>query len=197
MRIQPKKGIRAPVLPPVPTRPLGTSVGIVSFDGSAKPKRGRGACGAVVWDPDTWKVVKAASITLEEATVNEAEYKGAALALTLAAELGIRHVILVGDSNLVVRQLRAEMECRAAGLKCLKNAVEKLTQSFASVQYFHVKRDFNQAADLLAGRALVSEHQNSAPDAEIYQELEDLNKLPEVFEEIWPKAIVESEPKRV
>ncbi|DAZ98582.1 TPA: hypothetical protein N0F65_001001, partial [Lagenidium giganteum] len=84
---------------PVPHLPQSGAVIVVSFDGSASPKRGDGSCAALVWDPCTWKIHVAAGKFLHGVSVNEAEYHGVALALTLAAQVGADHLLVFGDSN--------------------------------------------------------------------------------------------------
>ena len=88
---------------------------MVSFDGSARVKRGGGACSAIVWQLLEWTVVAAAFRYSTEATVNEAEYEGLPLCFCLLEKLDRRRLVVCGDSNLVIRQMREEIECKAPG----------------------------------------------------------------------------------
>ena len=54
--------------------------------------------------------------------MNEAEYEGMLLGFELLDPLERRRLIICGGSNLVVRQMRGEIECKAAGLTPLKGA---------------------------------------------------------------------------
>lgn len=74
--IAPKKQPRQVITAVPPTVELEEILYVVSFDGSARVKRGGGTCSAIVWELPGWKVVTAASRYLTEATVNEAEYEG-------------------------------------------------------------------------------------------------------------------------
>ena len=76
---------------------------MVSFNGSARVKRGGGACSAIVWQLPEWMVVAAVFRYLTEATVNEAEYEGLLLCFLLLENLERRRLVVCGDSNLVVR----------------------------------------------------------------------------------------------
>ena len=78
---------------------------VVSFDGSARVKRGSGACSAIVWQLPGWNVTAAASRYLAEETVNGAEYKGLLLCFILLKKLERRRLVVCGDSNLVTRQM--------------------------------------------------------------------------------------------
>uniref|UniRef100_M4BWX2 RNase H type-1 domain-containing protein n=1 Tax=Hyaloperonospora arabidopsidis (strain Emoy2) TaxID=559515 RepID=M4BWX2_HYAAE len=66
-------------------------------------------------------------------------------------------VIFCGDSNLVIRQMRGEIDCEAPGLQLLRHrAMEKL-RSRPKHEFLHMKRDWNESADRLAREALPQE----------------------------------------
>ncbi|POM72873.1 LOW QUALITY PROTEIN: Reverse transcriptase [Phytophthora palmivora] len=84
-----------------------------SFDGSARVKRGGGAYSAILWKLPEWTVIQARSAYAEDLTVNEAEYHGLLLCLDLLNTVEHKRVAFCGDSNLVIRQVRGEIECNA------------------------------------------------------------------------------------
>ena len=49
-------------------------------------------------------------------TVNKAEYNDLLLFFDLLANLDRGRVIICGDSNLLIRQMRGEIDCKALGL---------------------------------------------------------------------------------
>ncbi|POM65692.1 Reverse transcriptase [Phytophthora palmivora] len=51
-------------------------IAAISFDGSARVKRGGGAYSAILWKLPEWTVIEARSAYMEDLTVNEAEYHG-------------------------------------------------------------------------------------------------------------------------
>ncbi|DAZ99418.1 TPA: hypothetical protein N0F65_004051 [Lagenidium giganteum] len=155
---------------------------VITFDGSAKPKRAGGGFAGILWRLDGWLLKDARSAFVEEATVIEAEYRGAFLGLELAAAQGVKHVILCGDSNLVIRQLRGDMACNTPALKVLKMRVEQLFTRFSSIQFLHMKREFNQPADLLAGQAMQRGQGLGALAQDIVSDLVTLNRLPEILD---------------
>ncbi|OWY92458.1 reverse transcriptase, partial [Phytophthora megakarya] len=82
---------------------------------------------AIGWSLPGWEVVKARSGYLESLTVNEAEYNGLILGLDMLEDLDRRRLVICGDSNLVIRQVRGEIDCKAAGLTLLKRkALDRL-----------------------------------------------------------------------
>ena len=69
----------------------------------------------------------AASEYTSDLNVNEAEYRGLILGLDLLADQTRGRVIICGDSNLVIREMRGEIDCKAPGLQLLRHkAMEKL-----------------------------------------------------------------------
>ena len=152
--IAPKKQAKHKVNLPPPTVEGHEELYVMSFDGSARVKQGGGSCSAVVWSLPTWSIVSAASKYLKVSTVNEAEYEGMLLGFELLDPLERRRLIICGDSNLVVRQMRGEIECKAAGLTPLKGKALSKLRAWASHEILHVKRDWNQSADQLASEAL-------------------------------------------
>nr|KAE8918897.1 hypothetical protein PF009_g30790 [Phytophthora fragariae] len=115
IKIAPQKQPRQVIVMPPPTVEPEEKLLVVSFDGSVRVKRGGGAYSAIVWQLPQWKVVFAASEYMAELTVNEAEYRGMMLCLDLVAPLDRGRLIIYGDSNLVIRQMRGEIECKAPG----------------------------------------------------------------------------------
>ena len=137
-----------------PTVEVGESLLVASFDGSARVKRKGGAYSAIIWKLPEWTVVAAASEFATDLTVNEAEYRGLLLSFDLLASQTRGRVIICGDSNLVIRQMRGEVDCKAPGLQLLRHkAMEKL-RSWPDHAFLHMKREWNQSADRLASEAL-------------------------------------------
>ena len=79
---------------------------------------------------------------MPEITVNEAEYHDIRLVMELALELDIKELVVCGNSNLVIRQLRGEMECRAVNLQLLKREVERDLHLLQRCDMVHVKREW-------------------------------------------------------
>ncbi|KAE8985289.1 hypothetical protein PR001_g22929 [Phytophthora rubi] len=74
--IAPRKEPRRKIQAPIPTVHPGESLWVVSFDGSARVKRGGGAYSAILWKLPEWTVARARSEYADGLTVNEAEYRG-------------------------------------------------------------------------------------------------------------------------
>jgi hypothetical protein len=92
---KPSPEVRAPVF----TRPHWT----LFFDGSARNKKA--GAGVVLIDPNG-EQVKYMVLLDFEATNNMAEYEALIFGLTVALSLGVRELLVKGDSQLIIRQVR-------------------------------------------------------------------------------------------
>ena len=54
-------------------------------------------------------------------TMNEAVYRGMLLAFDLLVDPMQRLIIICGDANLVIRQMRGEIDCKAPGVQLLRH----------------------------------------------------------------------------
>ncbi|OWY94596.1 reverse transcriptase [Phytophthora megakarya] len=136
-RKKPKRRIQAPI----PTVDRDEELWVISFDGSARVKRGGGAFSAIVWSLPGWEVVKAKSGYLESLIVNEAEYNSLILGLDMLESLDSRRLVVCGDSNLVIRQVRGEIDCKAPGRTLLKRKALDRLRKWSDHELVHVKRD--------------------------------------------------------
>ncbi|RVW64270.1 Retrovirus-related Pol polyprotein from transposon 17.6 [Vitis vinifera] len=83
-------------------------------------------------------------------TNNIVEYEACILGLETALELGITRMDVLGDSNLVLRQVQGDWKTRDAKLKPYHAYLELLIEKFEELKYIHLPRAHNQFADALA-----------------------------------------------
>jgi ribonuclease HI len=88
-----------------------------------------------------------------EATNNMAEYEALIFELTVALSLGVRELLVKGDSQLIIRQVRGECSCNNPQLAAYLIHVRKLEKDFDTLELQHVPREANSAADALSTRA--------------------------------------------
>jgi ribonuclease HI len=127
---------------------------IVNVDGGARGNPGPAAIGAVVRSAD--------GETLEErgerigvATNNVAEYRALLLGIELAAARRASEVELVGDSELIVRQVKGEYKVKDATLRELHGEVKRALRPFDGRWTIrHVRREQNAEADRLVNQEL-------------------------------------------
>ncbi|EGZ13346.1 hypothetical protein PHYSODRAFT_335121 [Phytophthora sojae] len=179
--ITPKKEPRRKIQAPIPTVRADEELLVISFDGSARVKRSGGAYSAILWKLPEWSVVKARSGYAERLTVNEAEYHGLLLGFDLLDGIDRGRLVVCGDSNLVMRQVRGEIDCKAPKLTLLKQEVLDQLRKWPDHEMFHVKRDWNGSADSLASATLQREGGVDVEDDADHGNLVTLNRLDEIL----------------
>lgn len=126
---------------------------MVNVDGGARGNPGPAAIAAVVQDEEGG-VIEERGERIGKATNNVAEYRALLLGIERAAALGASDVELVGDSELVVRQVKGEYKVKDATMRELHTEVKRALAPFASWSIRHVRREHNSEADRLVNRAL-------------------------------------------
>ncbi|KAE9292362.1 hypothetical protein PR003_g24777, partial [Phytophthora rubi] len=153
----PRQVSRRSVDTPVPTVEQAEALLVASFDGSARVKRGGGAFSAILWRLPEWAVVKAASGWKADMTDNEEEYSGLLLCFDLLEDQDRTRLVICGDSNLVMRQMKGEIDCKAPALTLLRQKALRQLGTWLVHDLLHVKRAWNASADSLASAALQRE----------------------------------------
>lgn len=126
---------------------------VVNVDGGARGNPGPAAIGVVVQGPEG-DVLEECGEAIGNATNNVAEYTALLRGVARAAELGASEVELVGDSELVVRQVKGEYKVKDATLRELHAEVKRALRGFESWSIRHVRRELNSEADRLVNEAL-------------------------------------------
>jgi ribonuclease HI len=80
---------------------------------------------------------------------NEAEYEALLHGLLLAASLGIKRLLLYGDFAVVINQVNKSWDCNNENMDTYCLEVCKLDNKFYGLEFHHVVRDNNVAADVL------------------------------------------------
>lgn len=104
----------------------------VHIDGASRSNPGRAGIGIVVED-DAGKVIERYREHIGIRTNNEAEYAALKKGLELALRHSREHVMILSDSELLVKQRQKEYRTRKRHLKRLANDVEALEGMFDDV----------------------------------------------------------------
>jgi ribonuclease HI len=126
---------------------------VVNVDGGARGNPGPAAIGAVVQGPGG-EMLEERGERIGTATNNVAEYRALLLGISRAAELGASEVELVGDSELIVRQVKGEYKVKDATLRQLHAEVQRALRQFERWSIRHVRREQNAEADRLVNEVL-------------------------------------------
>jgi ribonuclease HI len=124
----------------------------VNVDGGARGNPGPAAIAVVVQTGG--EVVEERGERIGRATNNVAEYRALLLGIERAAALGAKQLELVGDSELIVRQVKGEYKVKDAALRELHGEVVAALQGFERWSIHHVRREENAEADRLVNEVL-------------------------------------------
>ncbi|OWY93014.1 hypothetical protein PHMEG_00037737 [Phytophthora megakarya] len=97
----------------------------------------------------------------------------------MAQARGVRDLIAVGDSRIVIQQVQGLTNCNQPNLQRRLASCEALKAKFDSLRLVHVKRDFNQAADYLTSKTLLLGRSWSVQEDGERQHLERVSKIQE------------------
>jgi len=125
----------------------------VNVDGGARGNPGPAAIAAVVYGGDG-EMLEERSAAIGVATNNVAEYRALLLGIERAAALGAAEIELLGDSELVVRQVNGEYKVKDANLRELHRQVREALGGFEAWSFRHVRREENAEADRLVNEEL-------------------------------------------
>jgi ribonuclease HI len=126
---------------------------VVHVDGGARGNPGPAAIGVVVSAQDG-VLLEQHGVRIGETTNNVAEYRALLLGLERARALGAEEVEIVGDSELVAKQVNGQYKVKHAGLKPLHAEALHALAAFARWRVRTVPRAQNAAADALVNAAL-------------------------------------------
>jgi len=131
----------------------------VYFDGGFDPATNQSGLGIVIYYDQNGKSfrLRRNALVQELETNNEAEYAALHLALKELELLGVHHlpIKIIGDSQVVINQLRGEWPCYEDVLNRWADRIEStLKELGVRPDYQFVARKSNQEADQLASQAL-------------------------------------------
>jgi ribonuclease HI len=125
----------------------------LEFDGGSRGNPGPAGIGVVVRAPDGTPLVTLGRF-IGRATNNVAEYKALITALQEAKKLGARKIIIRGDSELIIKQMRGEYRVKNPDLRELYDEAQHLYHQFDEARIEHNLRHKNETADKLANLAM-------------------------------------------
>ena len=81
---------------------------------------------------------------------NAAEYEAYLTGLTVALSIGVKHMRVLGDSNLAVSQVKGDFTLRKKSLAAYRTWAQRLEQEFQTFSIEYTQRSENRFADALA-----------------------------------------------
>jgi ribonuclease HI len=125
----------------------------LEFDGGSRGNPGFAGIGVVIRAEDGQELVTLGR-PIGRATNNVAEYRALIVALQKALELGATKIIVRGDSELIIKQMRGEYRVKHPDLRPLHDEAKGLYHRFREARLEHNLRHKNALADKLANLAM-------------------------------------------
>ncbi|XP_070056833.1 uncharacterized protein [Nicotiana tomentosiformis] len=83
-------------------------------------------------------------------TNNTTEYEACIMGLKISLNMDVHELLVMGDSDLLIRQAQGEWETRDIKLIPYKQCVQDLSKRFKSIEFRYIPRFHNELADALA-----------------------------------------------
>ncbi|KAL0039726.1 hypothetical protein WJX77_006108 [Trebouxia sp. C0004] len=165
----------------------------LEFDGAARGNPGPAGAGAALFDDFRDMQVGSICLKLGMTTNNQAEYSGLLAGMEAAKVVGVKKLRVLGDSQLIVRQVTGRYKVSNEGLRALYTRVKKVQKTFENFQIEHMLRDKNKVADALSNQAI---------DTSGWQGLKDMQGQLWGMCDVWqasqatnqPEAVVDARP---
>jgi len=125
----------------------------VEFDGGSRGNPGPAGIGIVLRAADGTPLITLGRF-IGRATNNIAEYQALIVGLQKAQELGAKKLLIRGDSELIIKQMKGEYRVRHPELKPLHEEAQALISKFKEARLEHNLRHKNALADKLANLAM-------------------------------------------
>ena len=120
---------------------------VMKFNGSSTTQSG--GVGVVLYHEEDKAV--ALSFKLEfPCSNNTAEYEADLIGLAMALEMGVKHLKVMGDLNLVVCQAKGILSLKEPSLAPYRAIAQKMEEKFSTFEIEHAPRNENRFADTLA-----------------------------------------------
>lgn len=126
---------------------------VAHVDGGSRGNPGPAGYGVVITDQSGYKIA-ALHEYLGHQTNNHAEYQGLLAALDYAIKQGHKALKVVGDSELLVKQIRGEYKVKSPALLDLYQRARQMIGQLDWFSIQHVLREKNAEADRLANMAM-------------------------------------------
>jgi ribonuclease HI len=123
----------------------------IFFDGASKGNPGTAGAGGVIYASDgsrrdsfCWGI--------GQKTNNQAEIQGLLKACQIARDRGYKEFQALGDSEILIKNLNTDKLFTNASLNKTLNRLKRILLDFDSYKFFHILRNSNSEADLLANK---------------------------------------------
>ena len=119
------------------------------FDGGSTGNPGPSGSGSVLYENDE-EIWCDSHYIGDRETNNTAEYTGLIRGLEEIVDRGITRIVIKGDSQLIIKQMKGEYKVSSAHLQILHRTATNLANKIDSIEWKHIPREQNKRADALS-----------------------------------------------
>ena len=141
---------------------MADSIWTLNFDGSSTSVSS--GAGIVLTREDGETIAKSFKLDFP-CSNNASEYEAYITGLAIAHGMGIKHLRVIGDSNLIICQAKGEFSLKEPSLAPYRALAQRLEERFSTFEVTHALRSENRYADALA--ALGSQVAFEGPTADV------------------------------
>ena len=148
----------------------------LQFDGCSKSNPGIAGAGAVIYKFNK-EINNKIQFVGNNSTNNVAEYTGLIIGLKLAIDMGIKSLVVEGDSMLIIKQMKGEYKVKSSNLIDLYDEAKVLEKEFEYIKFIHIYRVNNKRADELSNLAINKDNL----DEKMYYDKDDEDEPDEIL----------------
>jgi ribonuclease HI len=158
------------------------------FDGSL---RLQGAGAGILFIAPRGEQLKYALQILFSASNNAAEYEALVHGLSIVVSLGIKRLMVYDDSLVVISQVNKDWDCSTDSMNKYCAVLRKLKDKFEGLEFHHVERNRNAAADALSK---LGSSRAQVPPRVFVQEIQQPSVATDQMEECHIPSQAEADP---
>jgi ribonuclease HI len=141
---------------------MADSIWTLNFDGSSTSMSS--GAGVVLTREDGETIAKSFKLDFP-CSNNASKYEAYITGLAIAHGMGIKHLRVIGDSNLIICQAKGEFSLKESSLAPYRAIAQRLEEKFSTFEVTHALRSENRYADALV--ALRSQVAFEGPTADV------------------------------
>jgi ribonuclease HI len=126
-------------------------IATIFFDGASKGNPGTAGAGGVIYDSDGLRR-DSFCWGIGQKTNNQAEIQALLKACQIARDRGYKEFQALGDSEILIKNLNTDNLFTNASLNKTLNRLKRILLDFDSYKFYHILRNLNSEADLLANK---------------------------------------------
>ena len=125
---------------------------LLRFDGGSNPNPGKCAGAYVIYE--NVNIIAEGGVYIPKGTNNIGEYTGLLSGLERCVSIGVKNLVVEGDSLLVVSQVSGKWKVKNETLRLIFEKIMSLVKTFETFEIRHIRREYNGYSDKLSDKTI-------------------------------------------